>query len=550
MYHILLVDDEASVVDSLEVSLPWAELNIETVHKAYSAQEALEILNRHPVDIVLTDIRMPEMSGIELSDVIRSRWKGISVVFLTGHADFEYARHAVEIQAADYILKPFRNDSVTAALRSIMERKQQEWQARHSLQSAVYALREHLPLLRSRLLNDLLSGKSFAPELLAHKQATLQLPFKPGEPCGLVIVRIEEDPADAGPDDPTLMEYAVLNIAEEVLHPYFRLWSCRDAQDYLVLLVQPVREEIESGLQREAVPALCQQLLEKLASEVKSSVKNYLKAGLSLLVGPWGMYPGGLAAAYGSALTCFRSRIGRERELLFTYQEPPAECVRPGALQSLYQPPTLSQLLESGRWNEAKGKLEDILAEVERLAGGPLDVHLEAFWSIAASFSYLSHKHGRPVPGLWSASGGLPPGGYPRSVRQLADWSREKLSRLEGEMEREARDSRSELVRKVQRFAQEMLDKDISLQAISEHVGLNPSYLSRIYKLETGESISDTIYKLRMEQAAYYLRSTELKIYEITARLGYQYPPYFIKVFKQHYGVTPQEYRDGREGTV
>lgn len=556
MVQVLIVDDEAAVADSLELALPWQELGIEGVYKAYSAQEALDMLNRRPVDIVLTDIRMPGMSGIELSKVIRSRWKETGVIFLTGYSDFEYARFAVEIQASDYILKPFRNDRVVEALKRLMERKESEWQARHSLEHALYALRDSLPLLRSTLLNDMLNGRRLSEGQLAKKLELFRLPFRPGESCGMLMIRLEGRFSPFGYEDTDLMEYSVTNIAEELLQPYFRLWPCKDGHDYLVLLANPDKEVIEASLSAEATPEFLQRLLEKLAAEIKTSVRNYLKGSVSVLVGPWGRFPEDTVPSYSLALSCFRNKIGSEEEMLFTYQEPPAETRTAETLQALYRPPTLNQLLETGKWEEANHKLGDILRDTARLEGD--DYLLEAYWGIASAFMYISHKNGRqltdllasPLPSGRSAaplSPGYPPGGFPRSLQQLEEWARNALKRLEAVMERENRDSRSTLVQQVQAFVAKGLDQDISLQAIADRVQLNPSYLSRIYKLETGTSISDFIYELRMEKAVYYLRSTDLKIYEITALLGYQYAPYFIKVFKQRFGITPQEYRDGKE---
>jgi len=100
------------------------------------------------------------------------------------------------------------------------------------------------------------------------------------------------------------------------------------------------------------------------------------------------------------------------------------------------------------------------------------------------------------------------------------------------------------VVQRVRQFIDERLASDVSLQAIADHVFLHPVYLSKVYKLETGESISDYLFRIRMDRAAYLLKNTHHKIYEITSMLGYQNVPYFIKVFKRHFGKTPQEFRD------
>jgi len=546
MFRILIVDDEPSVAESLELALPWEALGIEMVYKAYSGAEALDILSRYPVDIMLTDIRMPEMSGIELSSFVRARWKNTSVIFLTGYSDFDYARHAVEIQAANYILKPFRNDRVVEALRAVIAQKEREWQEKHSYRKAVYALEDNLPLLRSHLLENLLRGRAYAEEALARKLETLRLPFGADEPFGIILARLDEGFLHFGSDDLALMEYSIGNIAEELFRPYFRLWHCKDEHEYLVFLLRPDRDAVRESLGTQPSEPALRQLTEKLVAELQSSVRNYLKGGISVMTGPWGAFPRDVRGAYQQSLHYFRSKIGREQELLFTYQDE-AEGPRsaPVTLNKLYEPPTLLQLFELGKWEEAANKIDAILSEIEGL-DGKSEYMLEAFWSISSAFARFAHKNGKPFAVWIGSEPGGPASGFPHSMVQLDAWCRGMLGKLSAEMDRETRDSRGDLVRMVRLYVETHLSEDISLQAISDHVNLNPSYLSRIYKLETGQSISDYIYGLRMEKAAHYLRSTGMKIYEITAKLGYQYAPYFIKVFKQHFGVTPQEYRDGQ----
>ena len=104
--QMIIVDDEAHWVDNLSMNKPWHTLGIEQVHKAYSAQEALRILETHPIDIVLSDVLMPEMTGIELIGKIRERDKQIKCIVLSGHSDFEYTKEALRHQAVDYLLKP------------------------------------------------------------------------------------------------------------------------------------------------------------------------------------------------------------------------------------------------------------------------------------------------------------------------------------------------------------------------------------------------------------------------------------------------------------
>lgn len=549
MYQLLIVDDEASVADSLEMIIPALDMGIEMLHKASSGYEALEILNRYPIDIVITDIRMPEMSGIELSREIRSRWKHTDVIFLSGYADFEYAKHAIEIQAADYIVKPFRNELVLKALHLVIERKEKEWQASFSYQTALYTLQENMPSLRSNLLKELLKGKKYAGEALRKRAGALHVPLGDGDNFIVMLVRQESEFQHFGPDALSLMEFSIANIAEEVFDPYFRLWHCKDDYDYLVFLLKPEPERIEKSLNKLPSESSIRKLMEKLAAEMQSNVQNYLKGSISVLTGPWGAFPEDVRRAYDTALSFFRKKIGTEHGLVFAYAE---EAQAPGRIRNigvLYESPTFSDLFETGRWDEARAKIDDVFQEWESLGGDSEEHGLEIFWAVSSAMTYILHKNGYLLYDAMRMNGANDGSANdPRDPAKLRAWCFGVLDLLQQDMERENRDSRSLLVRQVQEYVGRRLAEDVSLQAISDHVGLNPSYLSRMYKIETSESLSQYLYRIRMEKAANYLRKTDMKIYEITAKLGYQYAPYFIKVFKQYFGVTPQEYREGKEG--
>lgn len=117
MYRLLIVDDQPDLVDDLAETLPWRELGIEAVYRAYSAHEALDIVRTNPVDVVVTDIRMPGMSGLDLMREIRRSWKNIRCILLSGYSDFEYARSGIRHQADDYLLKPVEDDQLLEAVR-------------------------------------------------------------------------------------------------------------------------------------------------------------------------------------------------------------------------------------------------------------------------------------------------------------------------------------------------------------------------------------------------------------------------------------------------
>ena len=113
---LLIVDDEWYAVKGISEGIDWRETEIDEVLEAFSAQEALRILEERRVDVLLCDIEMPEMNGLELSHRWAERSPGTKIIFLTGHASFPYANEAVRLKAFDYILKPVEHSALVQAV--------------------------------------------------------------------------------------------------------------------------------------------------------------------------------------------------------------------------------------------------------------------------------------------------------------------------------------------------------------------------------------------------------------------------------------------------
>ncbi|TLS52579.1 response regulator [Paenibacillus antri] len=122
MYSMLIVDDHKHLVESLAATVPWDEYRITRIHKAYNGKQALQIVMEQDIHVLITDIRMPEMSGLELIETIRQRQLDIECILLTGIADFRYAKQAIELQAVNYLLKPVRVEELLPSIRAIADR--------------------------------------------------------------------------------------------------------------------------------------------------------------------------------------------------------------------------------------------------------------------------------------------------------------------------------------------------------------------------------------------------------------------------------------------
>jgi two-component system response regulator YesN len=537
MYQLLIVDDQPDLVDDLSEMLPWSSIGIGSVYKAYSAQEALETIAANTIDIVITDIRMPGMSGLDLIERIRVSWKKIRCILLTGFDDFEYAKRAIQNQANDYLLKPAEDEELLNAVSRAVKDIEEEWHQISSYQNALHSIKNNLPTLRNHLLSDLLEGRRITPQELQDKLALFDISIQSGEPFSLMMLRLEEYFDQYASTDISLIDYAISNMAEEIFSDGFFIWQTKDMHDYLIFLIQYKHSHYVMEPKQQ---------IEMKAAQLQHYVKLYLKGTVSVLVSPMGAFPKDISALYETSVIQFRQHIGSERGFLLSIGEDTADQQTEAVhlFTHLYDPPTLVHLLEAGQWSSLETKLDAIFDELEHKFDHSHERILETYFTIMSAFSSSIHKSKRLMADIMGDDfQKLLSGSSFHTIQQLREWTFKLFNKYKNEIDIETKDSRSSLVRQVQEFVHEHLE-EASLQSIAAHVYLNPSYLSKIYKLETGEGISDFLFRLKMEQATHKLRSTNEKIYEIAAGLGYLKTSYFIKLFKEKYGITPQEYRD------
>lgn len=534
MHQILLVDDEPYVVDDLSISIPWADLQFEQVHKAYSGFEALEILRKHPVDIVVTDINMPEMSGLQLIEQIRREWKHIKVILLTGYAEFEYAKKAIQQQASAYLLKPIRDGAFIEVIEQLLQEIRQEWETWSSFQRTLQTFREHLPLLRDRLLNDMLQGRKTTGPQLMEQMSKLSLSFTLERPVALVVVRLEDFFQQHDMNSMVLFEYAIVNIAHELFQEQFAIWSCKDVHEYLVLVLQP-REETSTGDFNSLYSHLIQ-----TAYQLQKNVSTVIGGGISVVTTGWGAFPASVYGLYQSAVSMIRHHIGHETGIFLNVGDSEVSQ-QISALQSLYEPPTLFHLFEASNWQSIEHKVRAIHAELMVEDEHSHEHIQEAKLYLETSFYYFAHKNNRMLGDI--AGNELLDSRSFHTPDKLLDWALRILQLLQEHFDSERKDFRTLLIQKVHEYIDRNLHY-ISLNAIADEVKLHPVYLSKIYKVETGKRLSDHISTAKMEKAAYLLTHTALKIYEISAALGYSNAHYFIKLFKEYSHMTPQEFRD------
>jgi two-component system response regulator YesN len=538
MFEMLIVDDEKFVVDNLASTFPWEDLNITTIHTAYSAKEALELIQVHNIHIVITDIRMPGISGLDLIDRIHNVSVKTKCILLTGHSDFSYAQQAVSSGALAYLLKPVKEDELIRTVEATINQIEAEWNDVISQQRTLYTLNEHLPQLRDALLNDLLQGKYISQQTLDKKLSMFKLPAERDQPFAMMFVRMEQGFQIYDDYSRSLLEFGITNINEEIFGEKFHLWQCKDVYDYLIFVIIPKDGSLLLINEQQE-----RKVLEKLSLQLQESVIQYLKGSVSVLISDWGRFPDHIYSYYQNSISIIR-RHPDNVQGFFISSTQNVQSIENQPLRNLYEPPMLVHLMEAGRWGTAEERYLAIIEELRGKKGYIYEYIQETALMLSSALMQTVHKQGILIEQLFDLGHfKIPDLEALHSLDNLERWGVKLIQTLRDHAVKEVKGSHHTIIQKVHEYVHAHLEYDVSLQSLADHVFLHPAYLSKIFKLETSEGISDYIYRLRMEKASHLLNETNEKIHEISKKSGYPNPSHFSRVFKKYFNMTPDEYR-------
>ncbi len=534
MINLLIVDDEAIILDGLTELFHTAGIPDLEVHRANSGIQALKIMERSRIDIVLTDIRMPEMTGLELFDRVRERWKRCKVVFLTGYSDFGYVQEVLRKGGADYVLKMEGDEDIVAAVRKAIADLHEELDVERFVAEAKSKMKQLQPLAQREYIGNLLLGEPFASAGLKARFEELDIPFSETAPIYMLLGKADSWEGIDRPSDRTLLLYALQNIAGELLPPSCATLSLSLDGAALLWLIQPRGEdEVDAELQ------LSLDRIQQAAVRFLSLRFSFACSGLF----EWT----DIGRVYDRLRDLLHQGAGIGEEISYLgsgggtgMDERRTDELRAELKRFVF----LEAHLENGKAEEFDRDLVRLLNAADRNRV-PLALSLEAFNRISSLL--LSQLNRSGLQEISEDSDRLHRltryDAFPSWVDTIA-FFRETAAALFAHRRKMQADRGLEIVGKVDDFVARHLSEDLSLNRLGQAVYLNPAYLSRLYKQLTGVGLSDYVTDRRIRKAKELLRSTDMKIQEITVAVGLESPSYFARLFKRLTGKSPQEYRE------
>lgn len=527
-YRVLLVDDEEELREGIRRKIDWAGLGFVLAGTAGNGVDALELAEQLRPDVVLTDIKMPYMDGLELCGRLKPLLPAAKLVVFSGFDEFEYARQAVGMNVFEYILKPVTAPELSGVLTRLREELDRERSERRDIEAIRRRYDESLPILRELFYTRLLDGR-IPPDQVRDRAARYELQLPPGWwAAALVRADVPGRDGEAGRDELVLLSiqgFFQSRFAMEGCALHTVLYN-----DTVALLVR-LEEEGRVYAFTEELGRLCRLAVPLL--------------GMTLFAGVGRPCPGPArlhqSVEGAAAAADYRVLLGAEQVFYIGDLEPNRSAWL--TLDEADQR-ALSAAVKLG----AREQVAQLVhRQVERVREARLSLPQSRmfFLEILTTLARMAQAGGADVEEIFGAGfTGMVSITDFRSLDELEEWLLGRALRLWELLGRQRTDSAWKAVEGAKNYiAGHYDDPNLSVEALCDQLHLSPAYFSTLFKRETQKSFTAYVTEVRMERAARLLRETDEKTYLIAQRTGYADPNYFSFVFKRHFGMPPSKFR-------
>ncbi|MCD9021616.1 response regulator [Cohnella silvisoli] len=550
MYSILIVDDNPSDRLGITKLMDWDALGIRVVGSAFDGQDGYEKAVQLRPDIILTDISMPRMDGIEMTRLLQERLPDTKFIFMSCHDDFSYLKVAIDLRVNGYALKPieiadlYRDlDKVRKTIQSELDQEQRELQQRNQLDQS-------LPVLRERYVKELLyangnggyGDSACNPAAIAEKCTECGMNLS-NQSYRVVIVQIDHYDLSLGQGDTeenTQLIEQVKRYVQETLSGQLQSYSAVLSNNRLaVLLLMPPENDPEQL-------ALRERKIKDLAQACKETINE--QVGIAITIGISGStdrldkLPDLLEAAESAVKTKFFSTGNR----VILASDEPAPLVEDG-----FSPAELKLKVQSVVKCGEEQDVHALIAEYFQAERPYSRLYIKsiAYSMLHALQGILVEMDKDAENTLWRDITAWDTLVRLETMEDIRLWLSDKMNSVRAFIRRSDHGGRNQrIVEDIKSIIDAGYGHLENVAQTVESLHISASHANLIFKQYTGQTIFDYLIQRKMEAAKQLLLNPYVKIYEVAEKTGYKTHSYFAALFKEYTGVTPMQYKTRNSG--
>ncbi len=526
-YSVMLVDDEEEVAQAIARKIDWNAIGFLQPSYASNGLEALDIAETEHPDVVMTDIQMPYMDGLELARRLKENLPNTRVIIFSGFDEFEYAKEAIRLQAEEYILKPVDSEELARVFTRIRTSLDKELDERQNIRKLETYYQDSLPIMREGFFTSLIEGRVPEKELEGTIE-DLQIDLRGPYYCVCVI----HTSINHLPEGMTsrLLVLAVRRLAEE------RLLTDRRCRYFHYLGNTVLLAELDDPEEMTVLTNECDKFCRLAQSVLNAVVTIGIGQAVSDLREVSSSYIGARNAV------SYRVIYGTSKAISIT-EIAPSET----DITVLNEEEELREVFKQVRLEDAgqlKEAVEQYLARLDRFS----NVQEYRFFAMElVSEIYRFAKNNRlDLKEVFRDTDDVYTLVQRLEKNDLKQWMCDTCLVMQSMLsEKRLSNTQSFVTKAVEYVNEHYADKDLSVEKICSFLGVSAAYFSTVFRKETGKTFTNFLTDVRMNRAVEMLLNQEGKTYIIAEAVGYSDPNYFSYVFKKQFGVSPSKYKQG-----
>lgn len=537
MIKVFLAEDEFTIRDGIKRRIAWEENGFIFSGEADNGESAYEMIRQKQPDILITDIKMPFMDGLEMSRMLRERMPNLKIIILSGYDDFSYARQAIQIGVTEYLLKPVTAGKLLNALLDVKREVMEERQQKQFLQTFLKEREENERILRYQFFNELVSGRYNSLELLKRGQEIGLLLKAAG--YNLLLFKIS-----AGDyEDSTQYQEKQVKLGSK-LEEHF---CAKEGVIYF--------ERITEGGALLVKGSTPQEVREK-ASECIRELKEMAKAwdGLHYFVGVGKQIKNlaDITECYYQANKAFTFRFLMSGNHVLCSEETKGLPIAKEDKIDLrninvehFDKRIVMNFLKNGLKTDVEFFVDQYIHNMGK--GNMSSLMFRQYVVMDINFVIMQFQeelgwNSEDILDKFADFGNVT--GYTDSLEATRKYLIRSIEASMDLRELAAMSKYSAMISKAKKFIQDHYnDEKISLNATAASVNVSPNHFSRIFSQESGATFIEYLTEIRMDKAKELLRNTKIKTSDVGFEVGYKDSHYFYYLFKKMEQCTPKDYR-------
>jgi len=523
---ILIVDDELLVRIGIKSCINWQEYGMEVVGEASDGVGALEMLKSLKPDVMFLDIKMPNMDGIELLHKMKEERIKCKVLILSGFDDVYHVKEAMRYGAMDYFHKPCM--TAKDILDKLIELKSQiENAVLENEDSNSEKLKRNKNILKEVFLKELVEGRILDNANFRSRNLEVESKLQDKNfSCIVFYVKHMEEVQKRYADSTNTIHNSVLNVMNGVFLKELGVeFFAYDKNTYVTIT------SFANAISEKKVIDEMSSILEIIIDAVKQLLNIEIVIGVS----DSHKSCGEIKNAFDEAIKAMKYKFFKKDGDVIYYRDIEHKDDREALLHIDSIIGKMKDSLEKQDYLSFKNNLELFVCFLEEhpcLTEGDVKKLFSAFLFLVSEGKacldgmemFINCKYLRQLYNIW------------------IEIIREKL---EDSKRFALHTNCSLLIKNIISYIDRNYSHEITLNLLSKHFNVTPNYISRLFKEETGEALFNYINEVRVEKAKKLLKEIELKIYEVSDKVGFKSPVHFNIVFNKYTGITPKQYRDG-----